>query len=99
MLCVTGLPLIFEEEIDGWLNPPAPMATLPANTPSLSLDTILARAAKAAPASSRSTSASTKSARSSTSPPAPPPTRRLQRCISSPSTRARERRCRPTSPA
>ena len=48
-LCVTGLPLIFEEEIDGWINPPAPMATLPAGTPSLSLDTILARAAKAAP--------------------------------------------------
>ncbi len=49
MLCVTGLPLIFDEEIDGWLDPPAPMVTLPADTPSLSLDTILARAAKTAP--------------------------------------------------
>jgi uncharacterized iron-regulated membrane protein len=49
MLCVTGLPLIFEEEIDGWFNPPAAMATLPADTPSLSLDAILDRAAKAAP--------------------------------------------------
>jgi uncharacterized iron-regulated membrane protein len=49
MLCVTGLPLIFEEEIDGWFNPPAAMATLPADTPSLSLDAILDRAAKATP--------------------------------------------------
>ncbi|RMB28539.1 putative iron-regulated membrane protein [Sphingomonas sp. PP-F2F-G114-C0414] len=49
MLCVTGLPLIFHEEIDGWLDPPAPLAALPATTPALSLDTILARAAAQAP--------------------------------------------------
>ncbi|MGW8281305.1 PepSY-associated TM helix domain-containing protein [Sphingomonas aurantiaca] len=49
MLCVTGLPLIFQDEIDGWLNPPAPMATMPAGTPSLPLDAILKRAAVTAP--------------------------------------------------
>ena len=49
MLCVTGLPLIFQDEIDGWLNPPAPMATMPAGTPSLPLDAILKRAAATAP--------------------------------------------------
>ncbi|HXH16518.1 MAG TPA: PepSY-associated TM helix domain-containing protein [Sphingomonas sp.] len=49
MLCVTGLPLIFHEEIDGWIDPPAPMATLPAGTPALSLDAILNRAAVQSP--------------------------------------------------
>ncbi len=49
MLCVTGLPLIFHHEIDEWLDPPAPLASLPANTPTLSLDAILARAAAKAP--------------------------------------------------
>jgi uncharacterized iron-regulated membrane protein len=49
MLCVTGLPLIFHHEIDEWLDPPAPLAALPAGTPPLSLDTILARAAAKVP--------------------------------------------------
>jgi uncharacterized iron-regulated membrane protein len=44
MLCVTGLPLIFYEEIDALSTRHAPLATLPPGTPSLSLDRILARA-------------------------------------------------------
>lgn len=44
MLCITGLPLIFSDEIEEALNERAPLATLPAGTPKLSLDTILQRA-------------------------------------------------------
>ncbi|NJC34259.1 putative iron-regulated membrane protein [Sphingomonas jejuensis] len=44
MLCVTGLPLIFHDEIDGWLNPPAPLNPAAEGRPRLDLDTLLARA-------------------------------------------------------
>jgi uncharacterized iron-regulated membrane protein len=37
LLCLTGLPLIFEEEIDGWLNP-THYAELPKDTPRANLD-------------------------------------------------------------
>ena len=42
MLCVTGLPLIFHDEIDGWLVPPQPLAAIPAGTRPLDLDQLLA---------------------------------------------------------
>jgi len=44
MLCVTGLPLIFHDEIDGWLNPPALLDPAAEGRPQLDLDTLLARA-------------------------------------------------------
>ncbi|MFT3705504.1 MAG: PepSY-associated TM helix domain-containing protein [Agriterribacter sp.] len=40
-LCITGLPLVFAEEIDGWLNPEGPFEELPANTPMVNLDTVV----------------------------------------------------------
>lgn len=40
-LCLTGLPLIFADEIDGWLNPDGPFETLPANTPLTNLDRLV----------------------------------------------------------
>ena len=40
VLCLTGLPLIFGDEIDGWLNPHT-YATLPADTPTANLDRIV----------------------------------------------------------
>lgn len=46
MLCSTGLPLIFGDEIENWLNPKPPYEVLPANTPMASLDRI-ARDARA----------------------------------------------------
>ncbi|HVU58811.1 MAG TPA: PepSY domain-containing protein [Puia sp.] len=39
MLCLTGLPLIFHEEIDGWLEPET-AATAPAGAPRISLDSL-----------------------------------------------------------
>ncbi len=44
MLCVTGLPLIFHDEIDAVVAPALPLADLPAGTPSPSLDALVARA-------------------------------------------------------
>jgi uncharacterized iron-regulated membrane protein len=41
VLCVTGLPLIFREEIDDWLYDDQPYATLPAATPIASLDSMV----------------------------------------------------------
>jgi uncharacterized iron-regulated membrane protein len=38
MLCLTGLPLIFEEELDQWLSKNPPYASLPKDTPMASLD-------------------------------------------------------------
>ncbi|WP_217430966.1 PepSY domain-containing protein, partial [Sphingomonas bacterium] len=38
MLCATGLPLIFHAEIDGWLDPAAPLARVPAGTRAPDLD-------------------------------------------------------------
>jgi len=41
VLCLTGLPLIFGDEIDGWLNPHPPYEVLPAGTPMAGLDGIV----------------------------------------------------------
>lgn len=38
LVCVTGLPLLFAEEIDDWLSPGPPYPALPAGTPNASLD-------------------------------------------------------------
>lgn len=38
MLCITGLPLIFQEEIDQWLSTDPPYAVMPKNTPMANLD-------------------------------------------------------------
>lgn len=48
MLCVTGLPLIFHEEIDAWLVP-QPVVAADHGAPLLSLDAVLARAVAARP--------------------------------------------------
>lgn len=39
--CITGLPLIFAEEIDAWLNPEGPFEELPVGTPMVNLDTVV----------------------------------------------------------
>ena len=49
MLCITGLPLIFHDEIDGWLHPPVPLRSMPAGQPSLWLDVLLDRAVATQP--------------------------------------------------
>lgn len=49
MLCITGLPLIFHDEIDDLLNEKVQLAAAPAGRPMLSLDTILDRALAARP--------------------------------------------------
>lgn len=41
MLCLTGLPLIFGEEIDHWLSKDPPYETLPAGTPMANLDSMV----------------------------------------------------------
>jgi uncharacterized iron-regulated membrane protein len=41
ILCLTGLPLIFGNEIDAWLNPHPPYEALPASTPMANLDSIV----------------------------------------------------------
>ena len=40
VICLTGLPLVFHEEIDHWLDDDPPYAVLPAATPAASLDRI-----------------------------------------------------------
>jgi uncharacterized iron-regulated membrane protein len=42
MLCITGLPLIFHEEIDGLLHDQVPAVSVPAGTPLANLDTVVA---------------------------------------------------------
>ena len=42
-LCVTGLPLVFTEEIFDWTNPPPAYAQLPANVPRANLDHLAAK--------------------------------------------------------
>nr|WP_233272908.1 PepSY-associated TM helix domain-containing protein [Paraburkholderia acidisoli] len=42
-ICVTGLPLLFSDEIDGWLTPHV-YADVPAGTPPASLDRLVAQA-------------------------------------------------------
>lgn len=44
LLCVTGLPLIFHEEIDRALAPPAPLPAVAPGTPAPDLDELVARA-------------------------------------------------------
>src|ERR1700744_5485317 len=39
-ICLTGLPLIFADEIDHLLNPPLSYAIVPSSTPMVNLDTI-----------------------------------------------------------
>ncbi|MFT3936700.1 MAG: PepSY domain-containing protein [Chitinophagaceae bacterium] len=41
VLCITGLPLIFSEEIDQWLSKDPPYAEMPAGTPNASLDSMV----------------------------------------------------------
>lgn len=42
LICLTGLPLVFEEEIDNWLDNDPPYAALPAETPAANLDRLVA---------------------------------------------------------
>jgi uncharacterized iron-regulated membrane protein len=44
LICVTGLPLVFGHEIDDWLDPDPPHADLPAGTPNVSVDRLVATA-------------------------------------------------------
>lgn len=48
VLCVTGLPLVFRDELDGWLRPQRPYAAAPAGAHA-SLETIAASAQRAYP--------------------------------------------------
>ena len=49
VLCVTGLPLVFHQEIDNYLNPPSSMPAMPPGTQATTLDTIVAEALKRHP--------------------------------------------------
>lgn len=49
VLCVTGLPLVFHQEIDNYLNPPSAMPAVPPGTQALTLDAIVADALKRHP--------------------------------------------------
>ncbi len=40
VICVTGLPLVFRDEIGDWLNTDPPYASAPENAPAVSLDTV-----------------------------------------------------------
>jgi uncharacterized iron-regulated membrane protein len=44
LICVTGLPLVFRDEISGWLDDSLPYAVVPDGTPTISLDHIAAMA-------------------------------------------------------
>ena len=49
VLCVTGLPLLFGDEIDDWLDPSAAYAVLPADAPRASLDPMVETARRLRP--------------------------------------------------
>lgn len=49
MLCITGLPLIFHDEIDALTEEKSPLASLAADTPLLSLDTLVGNALASRP--------------------------------------------------
>ena len=49
ILCVTGLPLVFHQEIDNYLNPPSSMPAVAPGTTAPTLDTIVADALKRHP--------------------------------------------------
>jgi uncharacterized iron-regulated membrane protein len=44
LLCFTGLPLIFHDEIDRWIDQDAPYAALPASAPRVNLDRLVEHA-------------------------------------------------------
>lgn len=44
LLCLTGLPLVFEEELDDWLSTDPPYTVVPKNTPMASLDNFVSQA-------------------------------------------------------
>lgn len=46
LLCVTGLPLIFHDEIDAWIAPRAPLPGVATGTRPLDLDALLAKAVR-----------------------------------------------------
>lgn len=49
VICLTGLPLIFEQELNGWLAQDAPYPVMPASTPRINLDRIVANGRAAFP--------------------------------------------------
>jgi uncharacterized iron-regulated membrane protein len=49
VLCFTGLPLVFREEIHDWLDDSPPYAVLPPDTPAANLDVIVAQAERRRP--------------------------------------------------
>lgn len=49
VICVTGLPLIFREELGDWLNKDPAYAVLPADTPSADVDGLVAEARRRHP--------------------------------------------------
>lgn len=49
LLCITGLPLIFHEEIDAFLHESVPAAQVPAGTPAADLDRVVAAGMARAP--------------------------------------------------
>ena len=49
LLCLTGLPLIFHEEIEHYFEPPPPLRPLTADTPTIDYDTVIASALVAQP--------------------------------------------------
>lgn len=49
LLCITGLPLIFHEEIDEWLHEAIPASTVPEGTPAANLDVLVANGMAKAP--------------------------------------------------
>jgi len=49
LICITGLPLIFSEEIGDWLSSDPPYAQVPANTPNVSLDRLVEQSRKMYP--------------------------------------------------
>jgi len=50
IICVTGLPLVFDEEIEEWLSDDPPYAVLPADAPRESLDRLVEKARARHPA-------------------------------------------------
>jgi uncharacterized iron-regulated membrane protein len=49
VICITGLPLVFHEEIDGWLDDGKPYAVVPDGAPRAGVDGILEKARAAYP--------------------------------------------------
>jgi uncharacterized iron-regulated membrane protein len=49
VICITGLPLVFHDEIDQWLDNAKPYAVVPADAPVASIDPMVAKARKLYP--------------------------------------------------